>query len=234
MNTTPEFFKSDFSRLESAGGIGLMFAATLAIVCANFPLHPYYKLLLDTPVEIRIGAIGGMAVSACCILALTFLNSRNIEAKSLYVAIGIVMWGALLKSGVHATLAGIIMAMFIPMRSSTNAGYSPLKDMEHDLHPVVAFIVLPVFAFANTGLRLTCTRRSTRCPTTRRATRKWRSASTCARRASGSGRPDRPLHGEYQVRLPHEKNRIHQGRDRADGTVRRTRSCAHPRANDPR
>lgn len=57
MNTTPESFKSDFSRLESAGGIALMFAAALAIVCANSPLHPYYKLLLDTPIEIRIGAL---------------------------------------------------------------------------------------------------------------------------------------------------------------------------------
>jgi NhaA family Na+:H+ antiporter len=280
MNTTQESFISAFFKLESAGGIVLMFAAVLAVVFANSPLHPYYELLLDTPVEVRIGAleiakplllwindglmavffflvglelkreliegelsnrrniilpgmgaIGGMAapaliylyfnvndplavdgwaipaatdiafalgvlsllgsrvpttlkifltslaifddigailiiaffytasisltaliISAICIAILAYLNKHNVEAKSLYIAIGIVMWVALLKSGVHATLAGIILAMFIPMRSKTNAGYSPLKDMEHDLHSVVAFIVLPVFAFANAGI----------------------------------------------------------------------------------
>lgn len=66
--------------------------------------------------------------------------------------IGIVMWVAMLKSGVHATLAGVILAMFIPMKSKTNIGYSPLKSLEHDLHSVVAFIILPIFAFANAGI----------------------------------------------------------------------------------
>jgi NhaA family Na+:H+ antiporter len=54
--------------------------------------------------------------------------------------IGIVMWVAMLKSGVHATLAGVILAMFIPMKSKTKADYSPLKSMEHDLHSAVAFM----------------------------------------------------------------------------------------------
>jgi NhaA family Na+:H+ antiporter len=259
-----------------------MFAAVLAIIFANTPLQSYYALLLDTPVEIRIGAleiakplllwindglmavffflvglelkrefvegelsdrrniilpgvgaIGGMAIPAliyiyfnwgdstgmqgwaipaatdiafslgvltllgsrvpssikifltslaifddigavliiaifytakisllalivvaCCILVLAYLNKRNIETKSLYLAFGTVMWVAMLKSGVHATLAGVILAMFIPIKSLTNAGYSPLKDMENDLHSVVAFIILPVFAFANAGITL--------------------------------------------------------------------------------
>jgi NhaA family Na+:H+ antiporter len=98
-------------------------------------------------------SLAALAVSAGCIIALAYLNNRNVEAKSLYLAIGTVMWVALLKSGVHATLAGVILAMFIPIRSKTNADYSPLKDMESDLHSVVAFIVLPVFAFANAGIR---------------------------------------------------------------------------------
>jgi len=68
--------------------------------------------------------------------------------------VGIVMWVAMLKSGVHATLAGVILAMFIPMKSKTNADYSPLKSMEHDLHFGVAYIILPVFAFANSGISL--------------------------------------------------------------------------------
>ena len=65
------------------------------------------------------------------------------------------MWAATLKSGVHATLAGVILAMFIPMKSSDPTAKSPLKSMEHDLHTVVAFFVLPVFAFANAGINLT-------------------------------------------------------------------------------
>jgi NhaA family Na+:H+ antiporter len=66
--------------------------------------------------------------------------------------IGLVMWAALLKSGVHATLTGVILAMFIPMSSATDPAYSPLKSMESDLHSVVAFYVLPIFAFANAGI----------------------------------------------------------------------------------
>lgn len=58
----------------------------------------------------------------------------------------------MLKSGVHATLTGVILAMFIPMKSEIDAQYSPLKSMEHDLHYVVAFCILPVFAFANAGV----------------------------------------------------------------------------------
>ncbi len=274
---------SSFLKLESASGIILMFAAALAIVISNTPLQSYYGLLLDTPVEIRvgafeiakplllwindglmavfffliglelkreliegelsdkkniilpgIGAIGGMAVPALvylyfniddpvamqgwaipaatdiafalgvlallgsrvpisikifltslaifddigaiiiiaifytskisitglvvvaiCILALAWLNKRNPDSTSMYILVGAIMWVAMLKSGVHATLAGVILAMFIPLKSKTNANYSPLKSLEHDLHSVVAFIVLPIFAFANAGINLT-------------------------------------------------------------------------------
>jgi len=280
MSAASESYILRFFKLESASGITLVFAAVLAVIIANTPLQIYYALLLDTPVEVRIGtfeiakplllwindglmavffflvglelkreiiegnlsdkrniilpgigAIGGMIapaliyiyfnfgnstamkgwaipaatdiafalgvlsllgsrvpvsikifltslaifddigailiiaifytakisflaliVVACCILVLAYLNKNNVEAKSLYVAIGIVMWVATLKSGVHATLAGVVMAMFIPMKSKTDKNYSPLKDMENDLHSVVAFIILPVFAFANSGI----------------------------------------------------------------------------------
>ncbi|WP_455375934.1 Na+/H+ antiporter NhaA [Kaarinaea lacus] len=273
---------SDFFKLESAGGILLILAAAIALVCANTPLQTYYNLLLDTPVEIRIGtfgiakplllwindglmaiffflvglelkrellegelsdkrniilpgvgAIGGMAVPAliylyfnsdepeamrgwaiptatdiafalgvltllgsrvptslkvfltslaifddigaiiiiavfytakiselalivvaCCLPVLFYLNRRNVESKSVYVMVGLVMWVALLKSGVHATLAGVVLAMFIPLKLKSRTGYSPLKSLEHDLHSVVAFFVLPIFAFANAGLSL--------------------------------------------------------------------------------
>jgi NhaA family Na+:H+ antiporter len=68
--------------------------------------------------------------------------------------IGVLVWVGLLKSGVHATLAGVALAMFIPLRDPERPTHSPLKSLEHDLHSVVAFFVLPVFAFANAGLQL--------------------------------------------------------------------------------
>lgn len=280
MSIIQNTFITRFLRLESAGGIILMFAAVLALVFANTPLNTYYALLLDTPVEIRIGAfeiakplllwindglmavffflvglelkreviegelsdkrniilpgvgaIGGMLVPALvyiyfnwddatalkgwaipaatdiafalgvltllgsrvpvsikifltslaifddvgaiiiiaifytskislaslivvavCVPTLAFLNKRNPDSTSLFIVVGVVMWAALLKSGVHATLAGIILALFIPLKSKSNPDYSPLKRLEHDLHSVVAFFVLPVFAFANAGI----------------------------------------------------------------------------------
>lgn len=93
-------------------------------------------------------------VVAICIPILAFLNHRNVESKSAYILVGIIMWIATLKSGVHATLAGVVLAMFIPMRSKVHPEHSPLKSMEHDLHAVVAFFILPVFAFANAGINL--------------------------------------------------------------------------------
>jgi len=277
-----ESFITGFFRQESSGGIMLMLAALLALLLANSPLQNQYKLLLDTPVEIRIGnleiakplllwindglmavffflvglelkrelvegelsnkrniilpgvgAIGGMLfpaliyvyfnnsdpaamkgwaipaatdiafalgilsllgsrvptsikifltslaifddigailiialfytakislpaliVVACCIPILLLLNKRGVASKSVYLLVGVVMWVAMLKSGVHATLAGVVTAMFVPMRSKQDPDQSPLKTLEHDLHPVVAFFVLPVFAFSNAGISL--------------------------------------------------------------------------------
>ncbi len=274
-----DFAISRFLKLESAGGIILMFMAVLAILIANSPLSGYYNLFLETPVEIRVGsfniakplllwindglmavffflvglelkrellegelsdrsniilpgvgAIGGMAapaviyllfnfndpvasrgwaipaatdiafalgvlsllgsrvpislkvfltslaifddigaiiiialfytskvsifaliIAALCVPILFFMNRRGIEARSLYIMVGLVVWVSMLKSGVHATLAGVLLAIFIPMNSK-EGGPSPLKSLEHDLHHLVAFFVLPVFAFANAGI----------------------------------------------------------------------------------
>jgi NhaA family Na+:H+ antiporter len=273
---------TQFLRMESASGILLMAAAVLALLSANSPLQPYYAWLLDTPVEIRIGAlqiakplllwindglmavffflvglelkrelvegeladprhivlpglgaIGGMAVpaliylvlnaddpaarpgwaiptatdiafalgvlallgsrvppaikmfltslaifddigailiialfytanislsalavAAACLPVLLVMNRRRVAARSLYAVVGLIMWGALLKSGVHATLAGVVLALFVPMRSREDPERSPLKELEHDLHSAVAFFILPVFAFANAGIDL--------------------------------------------------------------------------------
>ena len=273
---------SRFLRLESAGGIILMATALLAIVIANSPLSPYYNLLLDTPVEVRIGkleiakplllwindglmaiffflvglelkrevlegelsepknvvlpaigAVGGMAVPAAiylafnindpvaakgwaipaatdiafalgvlsllgkrvpitlkvfltslaifddigaiviialfytsnismtallfalaCVPILYLMNRRGVTSRSPYILIGLMVWVGLLKSGVHATLGGVILALFVPLNDKNDPGRSPLKTLEHDLHSIVAFFVLPVFAFANAGLQL--------------------------------------------------------------------------------
>ncbi len=95
-----------------------------------------------------------LIVVALCIPLLIFFNKRDVTSKSLYIMVGVVMWVATLKSGVHATLAGVLLAIFIPIRSKENPEISPLKSLEHDLHSVVAFFVLPVFAFANAGISL--------------------------------------------------------------------------------
>ncbi len=93
-----------------------------------------------------------LIVAALCVAVLFILNFKNVSSKSVYILIGAIMWTATLKSGVHATLAGIVLAMFIPMKSANQGETSPLKSLEKDLHNVVAFFVLPVFAFANAGI----------------------------------------------------------------------------------
>ena len=271
----------DFLKLETTSGIILVGAAVLAMIVANSPLAPYYGLLIDLPVEIRVGnfeiakplllwindglmaifffliglelkrevlvgqlsspkevvlpalgAIGGMLVpaaiyialtqgdelalqgwaipaatdiafalailamlgnrvpislkiflvsiaifddvaaiaiialfytsdlsvwalttAAVCLLLLWLLNRRGVLEVTSYALIGIVMWVAVLKSGVHATLAGVLLAVFIPLRDPKK-GRSPLHELEHDLHTAVAFGVLPIFAFANAGISL--------------------------------------------------------------------------------
>lgn len=272
----------DFLKLESAGGILLIAAAALALILANSPLAGVYGLLIDMPVEIRIGpfeiakpmllwindglmavffflvglelkreawegelsdpriaalpavgAVGGMIAPAAiyvfinrgdavalhgwaipsatdiafalgvllllgprvptplkvflvslaifddlgailiialfysgdlssaamgtalaCLIPLWILNRRNVTDLVPYLLIGIVLWAAVLKSGVHATLAGVVLALFIPLRDRRNPGRSPLRELEHDLHTAVAFGVLPLFAFANSGIDL--------------------------------------------------------------------------------
>jgi NhaA family Na+:H+ antiporter len=95
-----------------------------------------------------------LPVALICIPALIFLNRRGVLEIAPYLLIGLVMWVAVLKSGVHATLAGVILAFFIPIRNSDKER-SPLHELEHDLHTAVAFGVLPIFAFANAGISLT-------------------------------------------------------------------------------
>lgn len=272
----------EFIKLESASGIILILAAIMAMVIANSPLSIYYDMLIDVPVEIRVGplelakplilwindglmavffflvglelkrellegqlsswqsiilplmgAIGGMAVPAlfyvmfnwddpvamkgwaipaatdiafalgilallgsrvpaalkiflvslaifddigailiiaifyseslsytALVITIIFLvvlfiyNRRGVSTFSPYMLVGVVMWVAVLKSGVHATLAGVLLAMFIPMRNPLDLNRSPVRALEHDLHSPVAFVILPLFAFVNSGISL--------------------------------------------------------------------------------
>jgi len=99
-------------------------------------------------------SITALIISALCLVVLGVMNWRGVNTISPYILVGIIMWTAVLKSGVHATLAGVALATFIPMRDSTDNTHSPLRELEHDLHSVVAFGVLPLFAFVNAGISL--------------------------------------------------------------------------------
>ena len=95
-----------------------------------------------------------LLIALCCICVLWLMNIKGQETIGMYIFVGTIMWVALLKSGVHATLAGVILAMFIPMSSETDPDHSPLMHLEHELHSVVAFFILPIFAFCNAGIDL--------------------------------------------------------------------------------
>jgi NhaA family Na+:H+ antiporter len=95
-----------------------------------------------------------LVVALALVAVLALLNRMRVTRTAVYVAIGIPLWVAVLKSGVHATLAGVVLAMFVPLRARDAAGASPLRDFEHALHPWVVFGVLPLFAFTNAGVSL--------------------------------------------------------------------------------
>lgn len=95
-----------------------------------------------------------LGVAAVCLPLLFLLNRMNVVRLTPYFMIGLVLWAAMLKSGVHATLAGVLLAFFIPLRNKNDPEHSPLEELEHDLHNTVAFGILPLFAFANAGISL--------------------------------------------------------------------------------
>ncbi len=142
----------------------------LALVGPRIP-SAAKALLLSVAIFDDLGAIVIIAVfytaelsyvslgfAAVCFVGLWLLNRASISRPAAYLLIGIPLWVALLKSGVHATLAGVVAAMALPLTVGPAADgsprESPLKSLEHALHPWVAFGVLPVFAFANAGVAL--------------------------------------------------------------------------------
>ena len=93
-----------------------------------------------------------LGVAAFAIALLAILNLCGVRRTGVYILIGAILWTAVLKSGVHATLAGVIVGFFIPLKEKH--GRSPAKRLEHVLHPWVAYLILPLFAFANAGVSL--------------------------------------------------------------------------------
>lgn len=84
---------------------------------------------------------------------LFYLNHKKVTSLKWYLLVGAVLWFAVLKSGVHATLAGVVIGFAIPLKGKAGE-HSPLKHLEHALHPYSSFLILPIFAFANAGVSL--------------------------------------------------------------------------------
>ena len=123
-----------------------VFLLTLAILddlAAIVIIALFYSAALS-PTMLVIGTVTlGIAAT---------MNRMGVTRTSSYILLGVVLWIAVLKSGVHATLAGVLIAFCIPMRDKE--GHGPLRELEHNLHEPVAFVILPAFAFVNAGLSL--------------------------------------------------------------------------------
>ena len=95
-------------------------------------------------------------IASISLIILFVINRLNVAIKAAYILVGVILWISVLKSGVHATLAGVALAFMIPLSSTKKDGQviSLSKEMEHDLHSWVAFMILPFFAFVNAGVNL--------------------------------------------------------------------------------
>ncbi|PTA92359.1 Na+/H+ antiporter NhaA [Kluyvera sp. Nf5] len=93
-----------------------------------------------------------LGVAAAAIVALAVLNALNVRRIGIYMLVGIVLWTAVLKSGIHATLAGVVLGFFIPLKEEN--GVSSARQVIDAIHPWVGWLILPLFAFANAGVSL--------------------------------------------------------------------------------
>tara|TARA_R110000868_G_scaffold8205_3_gene42418 strand:+ start:7589 stop:8767 length:1179 start_codon:yes stop_codon:yes gene_type:complete len=97
-------------------------------------------------------SVVSLGIAGAGILLLILLNRMKVVRLTPYFIVGIIVWVAVLKSGVHATLAGVALGFCIPFKGKNEDGHSPLKHLEHKLHPWVAFAILPLFVLANAGV----------------------------------------------------------------------------------
>lgn len=111
--------------------------AAIALIAIFYSDHIAY-------VPLAIGIVG--------IIVMAIMGYKKMGSLTAYLCIGTIVWIAILKSGVHATLAGIAVGFCVPLASSTEGAPSPLKTLEHGLHPWVAFLIMPFFVFINAGI----------------------------------------------------------------------------------
>ncbi len=158
---------------ENLGGWAIPTATDIAFALCVLSLAgsrvPVSLKILLTAIAIidDIGAIliiglfysGGVSAGVLlfCLLPLVglfILNRKQVTSKGPYILLTIILWLAVLESGVHATLAGVLAALFIPVRVKQKGQRveTPVSDLQHGLHPWVAFMVLPIFGFANAGV----------------------------------------------------------------------------------
>lgn len=98
-------------------------------------------------------SVASLAVAGGAIVVLALLNKLGVRSISLYMLVGMVLWVAVLKSGIHATVAGVLVGFFVPLKKEN--GHSPAMHLAHGLAPWVSWVILPLFAFANAGVSLT-------------------------------------------------------------------------------
>ena len=93
-------------------------------------------------------------IASASLIVLILFNRLGFSRKSIFFMVGLILWVSVLKSGVHATIAGVLFALTIPLsaKDETKKDFSPLKEIEHGLHPWITFFILPMFAFVNAGV----------------------------------------------------------------------------------
>ncbi|KUO56168.1 MAG: sodium:proton antiporter [Alphaproteobacteria bacterium BRH_c36] len=133
------------SRVPTALKIFLLALAIIDDIGAILIIAIFYTADLSTT-ALGLASIG--------IVGLAALNRSGVTKLAPYLLVGAFIWVCVLKSGVHATLAGVLVALFIPVRDARRPDHSPLQEVEHNLAPWVAFAIMPIFAFANAGVAL--------------------------------------------------------------------------------
>lgn len=131
------------NRVPTALKVCLVAIAIIDDLAAVIIIALFYTAEISTQSLLLAGI--GLGIAA-------FMNWRKVTSLGPYVIVGLFIWACVLKSGVHATLAGVALGLLIPLKAKNEDGKSPLKVMEHALHPWVAFGVIPIFAFANAGI----------------------------------------------------------------------------------
>ncbi|TQV85074.1 Na+/H+ antiporter NhaA [Aliikangiella coralliicola] len=101
-------------------------------------------------------SVTSIIIALSSLVILVIMNRLNVAIRAAYIFVGLILWTSVLKSGVHATLAGVALAFTIPIQSTNRSGenFSMLKQTEEQLHTWVAFLILPLFAFVNSGIDL--------------------------------------------------------------------------------